>query len=149
MQSIETETQNEKGEGRVKSTPRYMVQTPCFLKKEKFKNRKKKIAKKFFEERKCVRCKCCVDLSRTSNFVSCVMMYDAVRFVLRHFLGFLACFYLFTLQLIHFSKIRGLEWLKMRFCVSGIIILMLLWCDKWCFCGITRVRMCVWIYILI
>ncbi len=44
-----------------------------------------------------------------------MMVCNAVRFVLRHFLGFLTGFYLFALQLIRFGKIRGLERLKMRF----------------------------------
>ena len=59
----------------------------------------------------------CVIHPEVGYFVSCVMVCHVVRFVLRAFSGFLAGFYLFALQLIHFDKIRGLEWLKMRYCV--------------------------------
>lgn len=46
--------------------------------------------------------------------MSCAMLFDVIKFVLRYFLGFLMGFYLFALIVIHFDKIRGLERLKMR-----------------------------------
>lgn len=79
--------------------------------------------------------------------MSCAMVCNVIRFVLRHFLGFLACFYLFTLQLIHFSKIWGLEWLKICFCCSGIRIVMLLRYNKRGFAGYyARAHVCINIY---
>ena len=66
--------------------------------------RKKKIEEKKFEKRK-----------KSVGYMSCVMLSDVIKFVLRHFLGFLSAFHLFALQLIHFGKIRGLKRLKMRF----------------------------------
>jgi hypothetical protein len=81
--------------------------------------------------------------------VSCVVVFNVVRFDLRVFLGFLAGFYLFALQLIRFDKIRGLEQLKMRFYYSGIIILMLLCCNKMHFAENLRACMyaCMYIHI--
>jgi len=75
------------------------------------------------------------------------MVCDVVIFVLRHFLGFMAGFYLFTLIVIRLDKIRGLEWLKMRFCYSGIRIIMLLRYNKRGFVLLyARVRRCVRVY---
>ena len=90
---------------------------PFSEKKKNLKTERKKIAKKFFEERKCVKCKCCVDLSRISYFMSCVMVYDVVWFDLRHFLGFLAVFCALCGKLSRLCCKNGLEWLKMRYCV--------------------------------
>ena len=79
--------------------------------------------------------------------MSCVLVCDVVRLDLMAFLGFLAGFYLFSLQLIRFDEIWGLEWLKMCFCYSGIIILMLLRYNKRGFVGYyVRVRGCVRVY---
>ena len=88
---------------------------PSFFKKEKTENEKKFKKKKIVESVCLISINVCVIHPEVGYFVSCVMVCDVVRFVLRYFLGFLAGFCLFTLQLIHFDKIRGLERLKMRF----------------------------------
>ena len=127
-----------------KTQPNSMVQTFQFC--EEKKSRRKKI--KIWRERKkwnmclSVMCRWCDICREFGDFASCVMVFIIVGFVLRYFLGFLSCFYLFALQLIHLAKIRGLERLKMRFCVFGIRIIMFLWCSKRGFCeNYARVRM--------
>jgi hypothetical protein len=99
---------------------------PSFFKKEKnpktkkknFKNKKIKIWRNGVEFECLISINVCVIHPEGGYFASCVLVYDVVRFVLRAFSGFLTGFCLFTLQLIHFGKILGLERLKMRCCVS-------------------------------
>ena len=49
--------------------------------------------------------------------MSCVMVCDVLRFVLRHFLGFLTGFCVLCGKLSRLYQENGLEWLKMRFCI--------------------------------
>ena len=88
--------------GGVKANPKSYGANVQFLRRENFelKNFKKK---------------------KNKNFVSCVMWCDVIRFVLRHFLGFLAGFLPICPIVIHFDKIRGLERLKMRFCCFCVL----------------------------
>jgi len=75
------------------------------------------------------------------------MVYDVVRFVLRHFLGFLAGLCVLCGKLFVLHQENGLEWLKMRRYYSGIRIIMLLCYNKRGFVGYyVRVRRCVRVY---
>lgn len=113
-----------------KDTKTVWCKRPCFWKKENFKTERKKSEKE-----------------KNKDFMSCVMVCDVVRFDLRHFSGFLAGFCVLCGKLLGLCRENGLERLKMRFCYSGIRIIMLLWCSKRGFCGnYARVRRCVRVY---
>lgn len=69
----------------------------------------------------------------------CVLVYDVIRFVLRHFLGFLAGFCVLCGKLFVLHQENGLKRLKIRFCYSGIRIIMLLRYNKR---GFAELRAC-------
>ena len=58
--------------------------------------------------------------------MSCVMVCDTIRFVLKHFLGFLAGFCTLCGKLSRLYRENALERLKMVLFLFSIIILMLL-----------------------
>ena len=71
---------------------------------QKEKNRRKK----FWEKKKSV------------GYVFCVMLSDVIKFVLRHFLGFLTGFCVLYGKLLGWVKENGLEWFKMAFVVFAL-----------------------------